>query len=464
MKRKLMMYLCLSLLILPWCGQAQNKKLPVATLIPKIVCEKDSKYSYCLYLPKGYTPTKKWTVLYVFDPSGKPIRPVKILQHAADTYGYILVGCHNYINGPADLNIIVRVSEDLTTKVSMNPKRLYTTGFSGGARYAFTLTQLTNSIKGIIAVGAGYFSGTPPQANQKTDWVGVVGYLDFNWQEMNQLQKHLTKLDYPNSLLRYKGRHQWPPDSVMTLAVECLELKAMKRKEIAANPRLIAKVYQHLFKTAQGFEAKHALYYAYQTYREIIRNLSGLIDLSEVKKKQKALESHKAFKPMLAKVAKMQQQEQALSNTYTKAFNESLYPRQPGVKSLEWWQSSYDELSKIRRNSQDVQEKYFTRRMFAFAFGGAIERAMLLRSKGLVGDGKFATERFLRIAHIFWQKNNKVTMGLVRFYAQTNQGYQMYRFLKIALKHGFKNKKAFENKVFDKWRNKKKFRKIVGRI
>lgn len=440
------------------------KTLPIGQLIPKIVCKKDSKYSYCLYLPKGYNADKKWPIIYAFDPSGIALRPVKLLKKAADTYGYILVGCHNYVNGPADFKIIGKVSQDLTPQVSLHPQRMYTTGFSGGSRYAFTLSQLAPNIKGVISVGAGYLPGTPPRPDRKVDWVGIVGYLDYNWQEMNKLQKYLSKLNYPSTLLRYKGVHQWPPDSVMTLAVECLNLKAMKRKEIPSNPAMITKVYQHFLKNAQNFEEQKAFYYAYQTYQEIKQNLEGLTDLTEANQRQKKLEAQASFQKMIRKIQQMQAEEKLMGDTYIRELRVSLYPRQPKAKSLGWWQAFYDRLLKRYKNTNDLQEKYFIRRMFAFAFSGAIERAWLLQRKTLKADGDHTLERLLRIAHIFWKKNWNISIQLAQFYARKNRAYNMYNFLKKAIKDGFKNKKTLENKVFDKWRQKKKFQKIIAKI
>lgn len=441
---------------------AQKHNLPTGQTIDRIACTQDTNYSYCLYLPKNYTPTKKWSVIYVFDPSGKPIYPVKKLQKAADAYGYVLVGCHNYINGPADFDIISKVSADVSQKVSLHPKRMYTCGFSGGARYAFALSQMVTNIRGVIAVGAGYFPNIPPRPDRPTDWVGMVGYLDFNWQEVNKLQKYLHKMKYPTTVLRYEGKHQWPPDSLMALAVACLELKAMQRKEVTKNNTIIKQVYQHLWNTAQAFEKQGAWYYAQQTYQELLHNLKGLADLAEAKQKLATLENSKAYKKMRQKVVDRQQEEQRLSNVYIKALGASLYPRQPAAKPLDWWQTSYDGLKHTLKNSSDLQEKHFVRRMFAFVIAGALERAWLLRRKALLGDQKLAAERLLRIAHIFWQQNHHITMQLARLYAQQGKRFLMYKFLKIAVKNGLKDKKTLEHKAFDKWRKQKKFMKLMA--
>jgi hypothetical protein len=438
-----------------------QSKLPVAQIIDTMVCKQDKRYTYSLYLPKGYSPTKKWSVIYIFDPSGKPIFPIKKLQKAADTYGYVLVGCYNYINGPADFKIISKVSADVSQQVSLHPKRMYTCGFSGGARYAFALSQMVTNIRGVITVGAGYFPNIPPRPDRPTDWVGVVGYLDFNWQEMNKLQKYLHKLKYPTTLLRYEGRHQWPSESVMTLAVACLELKAMQSQEIAKNKTVIDKIHQRLWNTALGFEKQGALHYAQQTYQELLHNLRGLTDLTKVKQKLEELENSEAYKKMRQKIVERQKEEQRLSNVYIKALGASLYPRQPAAKPLDWWQASYDGLYRVLKKSSDLQERHFVRRMFAFVIAGSLERAWLLRRKALMGDPKLAPERLLRIAHIFWQKNHRITMQLAHLYAQQGKRFLMYKFLKIAIKNGFKDKKALKHQVFDKWRKQKKFVKLV---
>jgi hypothetical protein len=320
---------------------------------------------------------------------------------------------------------------------------------------------MVTNIRGVITVGAGYFPNIPPRPDRPTDWVGVVGYLDFNWQEMNKLQKYLHKLKYPTTLLRYEGRHQWPSESVMTLAVACLELKAMQSQEIAKNKTVIDKIHQRLWNTALGFEKQGALHYAQQTYQELLHNLRGLTDLTKVKQKLEELENSEAYKKMRQKIVERQKEEQRLSNVYIKALGASLYPRQPAAKPLDWWQASYDGLYRVLKKSSDLQERHFVRRMFAFVIAGSLERAWLLRRKALMGDPKLAPERLLRIAHIFWQKNHRITMQLAHLYAQQGKRFLMYKFLKIAIKNGFKDKKALKHQVFDKWRKQKKFVKLV---
>ena len=51
----------------------------------------------------------------------------------------------------------------VTSKLPIDKKRLYTTGFSGGARMAFATARNYRDIAGVIPCGAGGGLGTPKQ-------------------------------------------------------------------------------------------------------------------------------------------------------------------------------------------------------------------------------------------------------------------------------------------------------------
>ncbi len=52
---------------------------------------------------------------------------------------------------------------DLVSRFSINLKRMYTAGFSGGARIAMKVAMDSGQIAGVIASSAGFPPGAPPQ-------------------------------------------------------------------------------------------------------------------------------------------------------------------------------------------------------------------------------------------------------------------------------------------------------------
>ena len=98
--------------------------------------------SYAPYLPSGYSPDRPAPILYGFDPRARGRVPVERFQAAAERYGWIVVGSNASRNGIAVGDIIGRLWGDTHARIAIDPRRVYTTGFSGGARVASRVSPL----------------------------------------------------------------------------------------------------------------------------------------------------------------------------------------------------------------------------------------------------------------------------------------------------------------------------------
>jgi pimeloyl-ACP methyl ester carboxylesterase len=113
------------------------------------------------------------------------------------------------------------MARDLGTRFTTDPKRLYATGHSGGARVALQLA-LRNPIAGVIASSAGFPDRLP---HSKLSFVlfGTAGDTDFNYIEMKMLDNSVKS---PHRVVIFDGGHTLPPDDLAMEAIEWLELQA----------------------------------------------------------------------------------------------------------------------------------------------------------------------------------------------------------------------------------------------
>ena len=77
---------------------APPTQLSPGTVIASQSCAAKPDQSYALYLPSRYSPNKKWPIVYAFDPDARGEIPVKLMQDAAEHFGYIVVGSNNSRN------------------------------------------------------------------------------------------------------------------------------------------------------------------------------------------------------------------------------------------------------------------------------------------------------------------------------------------------------------------------------
>lgn len=174
---------------------------PLGTTTEEISC--GNEYSYFLYLPKSLQKGGKHPVLFVTDPSGGSKRTVRRYQTGAERNRWIIAvskQSKNSFEGSADA--VDSMIKHVTSELSIDKDRMYTTGFSGGSREAFCTAQRHKEIAGVLACGAGGNVGSSKQVVY-----GLCGSNCFNRTDMANSFKRFKNRD---CVLRYfPGKHAW---------------------------------------------------------------------------------------------------------------------------------------------------------------------------------------------------------------------------------------------------------------
>ena len=212
-------------------------------VIDPVICKADPTQSYALYIPaKGRRdpsrddrgPSKgnegPLPVIYFFDAHGDGSLPLNKYKSLADAYGFILVGSNNSKNGndwPASENIWRRLVEDSKSRLRIDGGRVYTGGFSGGAKVAGYVALQHPGIKGVIANGAGLPDGVPA-GDFNFSFTAIAGENDMNLTDLTTLNNNLDKSRTRHRILFFDGNHEWAPLLTMNTAFAGLQLDAMR--------------------------------------------------------------------------------------------------------------------------------------------------------------------------------------------------------------------------------------------
>jgi pimeloyl-ACP methyl ester carboxylesterase len=198
-------------------------------VIERVVCKADTNQSYALYIPlrgdKDPLP-----VLYFFDSHGVGALPLRKYRALAETYGFILVGSNNSRNGndwPMTEAIWGRLFEDTRRRLHMVSDRIYTCGFSGGAKVASYLAIEHSEIKGVIANGAALPDGVSA-GDFRFSFTAIAGEGDMNMTDLVAINEALEKTRTQHRILFFDGRHEWAPEATMRIAFEGLQFDAMR--------------------------------------------------------------------------------------------------------------------------------------------------------------------------------------------------------------------------------------------
>jgi predicted esterase len=213
-----------ALILFGLTASAVAESQPAGRIIDRVVCEADAEQSYALYLPSKFTPDRQWPVIFAFDPRARGRIPVERFQPAAEKYGYIVAGSNNSRNGPWEPNTVAvrAMTEDVQARFPIDSKRVYTSGFSGGARVAMQVALSTGKIAGVIAAGAG-FPDARPRRTVHFAVFGVAGTEDFNYLEIRQLERELRspgRFSYP------AAGHAWFSTEVAMDAIEWMQIQS----------------------------------------------------------------------------------------------------------------------------------------------------------------------------------------------------------------------------------------------
>jgi len=186
----------LSLLAAWGIPMQSDSGLEKGKIIDRVICQNSPSQSYALYLPQEYTLEKSWPILYAFDPSARGKVPVERFKEAAEKFNYIVAGSHNSRNGPWEdiFSAMHALWDDTNSRLNIDKKSVYTTGFSGGARAAAAFSKVINH----------------PAA-------GIPHRIHF-----------------------FEGSHNWPPSDVCASALEWMEIMRMKQNVIPKDQNKIA--------------------------------------------------------------------------------------------------------------------------------------------------------------------------------------------------------------------------------
>ena len=282
-------------------GQAEKPVfLPSPGQIVNVVCASDANQSYALYLPSAYMATKRWPIIYFFDPGGKGGRPLDLYKDLAETYRFIFAGSNNSRNFSGDESEAVNaIWQDTHQRLSLDEHRVYTSGFSGGARVAGAMAlSSSGQIFGVIAHGAGY-PISRRTANDKLLYYFAIGDKDFNWPEVTTIGHEREKDGQPYRVNVYSGTHQWAPAHVMEDAVQWLQLKAMQAGDLPRDNAFIDRQFQNLQKNADDAEGEHDARAQLAAYEYTVSDFAGIRDVSSASGKVAALKQSPAVKRAL---------------------------------------------------------------------------------------------------------------------------------------------------------------------
>jgi predicted esterase len=447
----------------------QTDSIPRGQIVERVDALNDAAQSYALYLPLNYTPDRKWPVLYAFDPGARGRAPVERFKEAAEKYGWIVVGSNNSRNGPWELavNAWNAMLTDIHKRLAIDDERSYATGFSGGARAAVRIAAACKCLAGVIANGAGFPVGLTPSPQMHFVFFGAAGVDDFNYPELKSLEESLTKAGMVHRVQTFAGRHEWPPVSVATAAVEWMELQAMKAGKRTRNDGFINATWQQLLDVARTLEEAKQYSEAYELYADLAASFKGLRDVAEIETKVKQLGESREVK-----AAVREEQAQIKKQRELEVRLNSLIGGRDGGPAVNQSEDAFDsgnllpkilnDLRKQSKEATDSSQRRVARRVLDGLFVSLIEQGI-----GLLQTEKNYSESIkpLNLATEVNPDRPGAYFYLACAYAGNRDKKKAFQSLNTAIEKGFSDASMITaNKAFDSLRNEPEYQEIMARL
>jgi hypothetical protein len=296
----MVVFKCFALFLALLCAPASAQEKPNLSHRPdvqkgQVVASVHSvakpEQSYAIYVPTNYLPERRWPIIYVFDPGAKGSRPLELMKQAAETYGYILAGSNNSRNGPWEIEreAAQEMWNDTHHWLSIDDRRVYFAGFSGGARLSAQLAQMCNCAHGVFLNGAGLPSNVPPSRKLEFSVFATAGMSDFNYGELTELDAQLESLGLRHFFQRFDGVHSWAPAAVWQQALAWSALLEMKDKLREGDQNFVSAELARATERLRKREEAGELYFAWGETRSVLAVFDGLIDTSALRLRLAAL-------------------------------------------------------------------------------------------------------------------------------------------------------------------------------
>jgi predicted esterase len=437
---------------------SQRDELPRGQVIESVACKADAQQTYALYLPSGYTPEKKWPMLYAFDPVARGKVPVSLFKDAAEKFGFIVVGSNNSKNGIQIGPIIQAVLDDTNGRFAIDPKRVYSTGFSGGARVAFALAGSNpGAVAGVIACSAGFPRTASPAPDLQFVVFATTGTEDFNFPEMQQLKRKMDEAGMQNRLAVFAGSHDWPPASLAAEAIAWLELQAMKKGSRAKDEALIDQMLAERLTVARGYETSGQNYSAYLEYQALAADFRGLREVKDIIANSERLAAAKEIKAAIRNT-KAEEDRQGELEVKIQTLIAQLADKSHSVETMAALKATISDLENRAEEAKDSSDRRVARRVREAVFAQAFEGANNLYLQKNYAE----VPQQLEIAALLKPKSQRLFYELALAYARAGNKSKAISALGRAIENGFTDvAKIEQNPEFELLRNESGYKKLV---
>ncbi|MBT8184518.1 MAG: alpha/beta hydrolase [Eudoraea sp.] len=345
---------------------AQQLKLKKGIITDSLRINDSIPESFALYLPTTYENSNKWPVIFVFDLEGRAKQALRLFKATAEKHKYILAAPNNLSDSLSlSQNILIggRIFQTVASLFPLHNDRVYTAGFSTGAKVAALMPTFINQVDGVISLGSAVPNTEILTPKKTFHFIGIVGKEDFNYTEMLAGEKALNKIKFPNNLLVFEGGHEFPDQEYLDKAMEILTLTAMAKGNIEKDDEFIAESLDRYLKNVEELMADQQMLNAYELLVEVISIYRPHIDVDTLVRRRKELKKDKLYKSQRRAENLVLFNESFIKDDYNFNLDEDIATL--NYNNLGWWNYQMSVLRDYQSKSK-LAEKQMGKRLIGY--------------------------------------------------------------------------------------------------
>lgn len=435
----------------PQSQQIHLKPLAKGVVIDSIVCSDDPSQIYAVYLPTKYDTSKKWPIIYFFDPHGVGNLPLILYKDLAEKYGFILAGTYNSKNGmswESTDKVANSLIKDTRKRLSTDNDRLYTFGFSGGAMVASMVAMSEGGIAGVVACGGSLPSDHPP-LNRSFAYISFVGNKDFHYVPAMQLDRLLDSTSLAHQLIVFDGKHQWPPANCIEQAFQWLDADAMRTKTLPKNDSIIKSIREKFASEAENWHKKGNAVQEYYAYKKLVNFLHGLDDMNAYTDKIKQLEKSETLRKYFGNEQVLEMGEMQEMDDFRAHLSQMDQP---------WWNDKVADMKRIIQRDTASPGALQTQRLLEY-----LSLAMYMGADGEFKEHNYQAASYFVGLYALVDPKNPEHSYLSASIAMTNHNTgKALQMLQDAVKLGFiDSKRLQQDSTFMSLHNTPEYKKLL---
>jgi len=314
--------------------------------------------TYKLYLPKKFNGSGTWPIIFVFDMYGKNSQAMNIFKTAADEQGYLLASSNDIsdtISISKNVLITSRMFREVATLFPINNNRIYTAGFSSGAKFAAIVPSFIKEVNGVISCGS--FVPSVELLDEKNPFyfIGIVGNEDFNYPQMLQGRELLNKMKFPNDLMVFDGGDRWSDYSLIDKALKALTLSAMAKGNVGKDNEFVMQNYRKNFQEYIGLKSSGQSLLAYNLLNEIISIYRPHMEVDSLREEIKILKKANTYRAQRRNLNNVLLRESFIKEDYDYNLIEDLSTL--NYNNLGWWNYQMEELKKYDKKTEPFERQ-----------------------------------------------------------------------------------------------------------